>query len=249
MKRLPILPCVFLTTLLLTASGCLVEEPVAQKKQESKEKKKTTNPKEPEGKKVKIGKNVILQILPGDKRRVLINAEVCRREDQLEQLLCRKLTKEHEAILAADVDARHIHAALLAAKAKPGSPVQFRPYKAASGTKIKVLLRYKDKNGDEVTVPAQKWIRNFQTKKDMAYDWVFAGSKLFPPAEMGQEPYYAANDGDVICVSNFDTAMLDLPVNLSNENAQLVFEANTARIPPLNTPVLVILEPVPEAKK
>lgn len=200
-------------------------------------------------KKAAVGKNVYLEIFPGDRRRVVIEAQVCRREDQLEQLLCRKRTKEHEAILTADVDARMIHAALIAAKASPGAPVQYRPYKAAHGTKIKVSVQYKDKDGKTITEPAQRWIRNVKTGKDMEYDWVFAGSRLIPPFEKGQEPYYAANDGDVICLSNFDTALLDLPVELPNANNALIFEANTERIPPVNTPVQVILEPVLEQEK
>jgi hypothetical protein len=36
--------------------------------------------------------------------------------------------------------------------------------------------------------------------------------------------------------------MLDLPVSSTKENADLIFEANTARIPPLKTPVTVVLE-------
>src|SRR5262249_30217569 len=82
----------------------------------------------PATKKVEVGKNVVLEI-QGEKRRVLVRAEVCRRTDQLEQLLCRKRTKEHEAILAADVDARHIHTALILAGAEPGSPVRYVPKK------------------------------------------------------------------------------------------------------------------------
>lgn len=205
------------------------------------------------GKKVAIGgdkSNVYLEILPGDKRRVLVNAYVCRRTDQLEQLLCRKLTKEHEAILAADIDARHIHTALVLARAEPGSPVQFRPeYKPPHGTKIKVFLQYKEK-GQDVIVPAQKWIRNIKTKKDLEYEWVFAGSReLKNPFDPDRPPKYAANDGDVICIANFADAMLDLPVNLSAVNEELLFEAHTERIPPEKTPVTVILEPVLEPKK
>src|SRR5438552_911021 len=60
---------------------------------------------EPEGKKVKVGDNVYLEILPNS-RRVLVEAEVCLREGALEQLLTRKNQKEHEAILTADLDAR-----------------------------------------------------------------------------------------------------------------------------------------------
>ena len=43
--------------------------------------------------------------------------------------------------------------------------------------------------------------------------------------------------------------MLDLPIASSKENEDLVFEAWTERIPPLDTPVVVILEPVVPAKK
>ncbi len=69
------------------------------------------------------------------------------------------------------------------------------------------------------------------------------------PLEKDKPPLYAANSGDVICVSNFAEAMLDLPINSSKNNAELEFEAFTERIPPVGTPVTVILEPVLEAKK
>ncbi len=198
-----------------------------------------------EGKIVPMGKNVFLQVLPGDRRRVLVNAYVCRRTDLLEQLLCRKYTKEHEAILAFDGDARLIHAALIAARAKPGHPVQFQPkYQPAQGDTIQVLLQYRNPKGKTATVPAQSWLRDVKTKKAMEAPWVFAGSKLYEPPEPGQPPSYAANVGDVICVSNFDTALLDLPIRSSAEDDQLTFEAWTDRIPPLGTPVQVILQPV-----
>jgi hypothetical protein len=206
------------------------------------------DPPKAAAKKVEVGKNVFLEV-QGDKRRVLVNAYVCLREGQLEQLMCRKRTKEHEAILAADADARQMHLALVAAKAEPGSPVQFSPkFQVARGTRIKVSLQYED-NGKLVTVPAQRWVRNAKTKKDLDVDWVFAGSFLSKnPLDEKAPPYYAANDGDVICVANFGTAMLDLPINSSKNNDDLAFEANKERIPPLNAKVTVILEPVLEKK-
>jgi hypothetical protein len=203
-----------------------------------------------------FGKNVSFErIAEGDRRRVLIDAYVCLREGQLEQLMCRKQTKEHEAILAADVDARLIHAALIAAGAKTGATVQYKQKGddviviPPSGSRIKVTLQYEEK-GKLITVPAQKWVRDCKTKKDLAYDWVFAGSHLiFDPDDKDKPPFYAANAGDVITVANFEGAMLDLPINSSKQNAELAFEANTDRIPPLETKVTIILEPVPEAKK
>jgi hypothetical protein len=196
-----------------------------------------------------LGNNVSLEI-DGDKRRVLINAVVCLRAGMLEQLLCRTGTKEHESILAADIDAKLVHAALTVAGAEAGSPVQFRPkYTAARGTVIKVYVQYEEK-GETVKVPAQKWVRIIRTQKELTHDWVFAGSMLLENSfQPKAPPIYAANDGDVICVANFESAMLDLPIASSADNDDLDFEAFTERIPPEGTAVIVILEPVVSARK
>jgi hypothetical protein len=202
-------------------------------------------------KKVEMGKNVWLEV-QRDKRCVVVEAEVCLREGMLEHLMCRKRTKEHEAILAADVDARDIHKALLLAKATPGTTVKYKEDGTIippTGTKIKVTLLYKDKE-KPITIAGREWVRDVRTKKSLQHDWVFAGSEFqVNPLEKDKPPLYAANAGDVICVSNFEGAMLDLPINSSKNNAELEFEAFTERIPPLGTPVTVILEPVLEKKK
>lgn len=202
-----------------------------------------------EAKKVEIGKNVFLEV-HGTDRRVLVNATVCLRKGQLEQFLTRTRTKEHEAILAADIDARDVHKALLLAGAEQGKPVAFRPkLTPPSGTTIKVSVEFKE-NGKTVRLPANEWIRNVKSKKNLQVDWVFAGSFLIPdPLDATKKPFYAANDGDVICLSNFDTALLDVPIVSTGDNDDLVFEANTDRIPDLETAVLVILEPVLKKKK
>ncbi len=209
-------------------------------------------------KKTLLGKNVWLET-QGDRRRVVVGAKVCLREGGfgLECLLCRHQTKEHESILSTDADAQIIHAALLAAKAKPGSPVQYIEKDGnvsvvpPSGERIKVLIQYADK-GKEVSVPARQWILNSKTKKDLDGDWVFAGSKLFAnPDEDQKKPVYAANtDGAYICVLNVPTALLDLPINNPNKDPELrELQPHTARIPALETKVSIILEPQMELKK
>jgi hypothetical protein len=205
--------------------------------------------KEAEAKKVQVAPNVVVEV-QGERRRVLVNASVCLREGQLELFLCRKNTKEHEAILSADVDARDVHRALLLARATEGSPVQYRPrYRPASGTPIKVSVTYQDK-GRLVTVPAQSWVKNQKTGKALDSDWVFAGSVLADnPLDPKQPKVYLANDGDMICLSNFETAMLDVPFESSKDNAELTFIAFTERIPPLETKVVVTLEPILDSHK
>lgn len=200
-------------------------------------------------KQVKVGKNIVLEI-QGDQRRVRVNAEVCLQKGLLEQLLTRKGQKEHEAILAADIDARELHLALTLAKAEPGKPVQFRGKLAPpTGTTIKIFLEY-TKDGKQIRIPAQQWIRNIKTKKDLHTDWVFAGSILIPNnLDPKAKPFYGANDGDVITVVNFESACLDVPFLSTKDNADLDFEAHTERIPALKTAVTVVLEPVLEKKK
>ncbi len=220
-----------------------------------------SGPEAPVGTEAAPSTNVFLEVVDG-RRRVLVNAYVCLREGMLEQLLTKKRMKEHEAILAADVDARDIHTALLFAGAVPGSPVKFQPkFAPPSGTPIKITLEYplrlipdpKNKGKflrvlpkkETTRVNARRWVRSVKTKKDLETDWVFAGSILSPdPLDPKRPPYYRANEGDVICVSNFDTALLDVPFNSSKDNDDLSFEANTARIPPLQTSVVVVLQPV-----
>jgi hypothetical protein len=202
--------------------------------------------KAPEVKKVPVGKNVTL-LLQGDKRSVQVEAVVCLREGPLEQLLTRKRAKEHEAILAADIDARDLHKALLLTGAEPGKPVEYQPkFKAPSGPTIKVSVQWEEK-GKLKTEPAQKWVMNGMTRKELNSDWVFAGSR-FIKSEEGKPDYYLANDGDVICVANFESALLDLPFNSSKSDDERSFVAFTERIPPKDTKVTLILEPVLEKK-
>jgi predicted small lipoprotein YifL len=182
----------------------------------------------------------------GDKRRVVVIANVCLRDRKflLEGLLTRKGTKEHEYLLAVDVDADKIHTLLLAAGAKPGSPVTFDPkYSPACGSVIKVSVRYL-KDGKLVSIPAQQWIRDTKTKKDLTQDWVFGGSRFQPDINDPTQKYYLANGGDLVCVANMESAMLDLPVPSARGLEERSFESHTERIPPLDTRVELVFEPV-----
>ena len=196
------------------------------------------------------GKTIFFEKKEDGMRRVHLLTEVCLREGPLEVFVCKNFTKEHEAILRGDADSREIHAALLLAGAEAGSPAKFVPkFQAPTGTKIKVSVTYREK-GKVKSAPAAEWIKNKVTGKDLAHDWVFAGSRLFQdPDNPNANPYYMANNGEVISLSNFPDSMMDLPVKSSKDVSDLIFEINTAKVPPLRTPVLVTLEPVVEKKK
>ncbi|MEZ6141651.1 MAG: YdjY domain-containing protein [Zavarzinella sp.] len=182
-------------------------------------------------------------------RKVHVLAEVCLREGMLEVLLCKNQTKEHESILRTAVDAREIHFALVAMGAKPGSVVKFVPeFVAPKGPKMKISLTYHI-NGKLSTVAAQEWILNKKTEKALEHPWVFAGSRfLKDPDRPNDPPFYTANNGELIVLSNFPDAMLDLPIRSPKEEADLLYDIRTKLVPPLLTKVLVTFELAKEEK-
>ena len=83
--------------------------------------------------------------------------------------------------------------------------------------------------------------------RPMKADWVFAGSRyLVETDEDGRQVrHYQAEGGDVICVANFPTALLDVSIESTATGEQnLLFEAWTERIPPLEADVTLELVPV-----
>lgn len=175
---------------------------------------------------------------------VIIDGEVCLRRGVLEMFACTKGTKEHESVVSLNTQAFLAHAALLSLGAKTGSPVQFQPkYVPASGTEIEITMHWIDQDGKRHKAKAQDWIRNVKTNKAMTHGWVFAGSGFWTDPTTGTR-YYQAEGGDFICVSNFPSAMLDLPIKSTQANDGLLFEAFTEKIPPLGTRVRMVLKVV-----
>src|SRR5688572_14265983 len=84
------------------------------------------------------------------RKAVVIDGEVCLREGQLEMFACPKGTKEHESIVALNCLPEEVHAGLLAAGAKPGTPVKFDPkYVPATGQTIDVTVLWRDETGEK----------------------------------------------------------------------------------------------------
>jgi len=178
---------------------------------------------------------------------VFVDGYVSLNEGLLEMFACPAGTKEHESIVAVHSSAQVIHAALLAVGAKVGHPVQWNPkFVPPTGTEIEIEVRWLDpagnNNGKWQTSRAQQWINDLNTNKPMAYAWVFAGSGFWKDEETGRE-HYLAESGDLICVSNFSSATLDIPAKIGQANDGLFFEADTKKIPPIGTPVRLVLKP------
>lgn len=178
-------------------------------------------------------------------KQVIIGGQIVLSRGPLEMFICPGGSgKEHESIIAANALSSEVHAALMAIDCQPGKSASWNPtYVPAHGPQIEVEIKWRDKDSNEVkSMSARDWIRNVQTKKRMAADFVFGGSLMYKDPDSGQN-YYMGDSGELICLSNFSTATIDINVPSSQDNFDLLFEAFHENIPPLGTHVYAFLKP------
>lgn len=177
-----------------------------------------------------------------DRNQLILGGSVCLREGLLEFFACREKSKEHESIVSLPIKPHLIHAGLLIIGAKPGSPARFDPvFVPAKGEKISILVRWLDTKGDRKEINAQEWIKESKTQKEMSASWVFTGG-LFGNDSKGKKYYLADLSGEIFGVANFPGSILDVPFESTANNDDLYFQPNTEKIPPLDTPVTLILK-------
>ena len=177
-----------------------------------------------------------------DRDRVALGGKICLRDGMLEFFACRKDSKEHESIVALDIPPHLIHAALLVIGAKQGAPAKFNPkFVPPSGDEIEILVRWRDEKTNEIRqIRAQEMVKDEVSDKAMESPWVFTGG-LFGVDPDGKKYYLANVTGEVFGVANFPGSVLDVPFESSSDNSQLSYAANTEKIPPIDSDVLLIL--------
>jgi len=184
-------------------------------------------------------------------RQVRLDAEVCLREGVLEFLLVAWQTKTHESILHTKAKPSHLHAALLMLGLAAGKPARWSGqdesarFLPPAGAKLAVDLLWKDGNGRSRRSAAGAWLRGAEGKKIIYPDkWIFVGSQILPDGK-----YWAELDGEVISVTNFASAVIDVPFKSSNANDSREFFAKTGAIPPKGTKVRVVITALPGSEK
>jgi len=176
---------------------------------------------------------------------VEVAGEVILRRGELELFAYSKAPtpKQHETILLLRSKPESIYHALGLIGLKPGHPVSYdwqtQVTTPAAGDPVDVLVRY-ESEGKKVEASACDWMFDLKRQKPMSRrHWLFAGS-----TRMEDGRFFADIDGTVVTVVNFNSALLSLPNLHSESNAELWLAANTEAIPPVGTPVTLILRPV-----
>jgi hypothetical protein len=175
-------------------------------------------------------------------RVIEVDAEVALREGPLELLACSPQTREHESVLVVRARPMHIHQAMGLIGLEPGNPVRFDAESdkvlPPSGTPLYVAVRLGRGKEAEVVAAGALMRRSGGGEPPEDLPWVFAGSRTFRSGRFGADA-----DGTVVCVVDFDTALVALGALHSADNDQLWLEANTPAIPPRGTPCTLIIAP------
>ena len=154
-------------------------------------------------------------LLDRERKRVLVNAEVCLRRGMLEMLVCLPQTKEHESILKYAGDARTLHAALVAAGLEPGEPVNFSPeFAPPRGPVLDLTLYWNDADGNPRTADGRTWIR---TSTDGWYERDLAALPAGVTLPEGLELRYDAANTDLLWYGRMSEADRDRALALSTD--------------------------------
>ena len=119
-------------------------------------------------------------------KQVVLVGQTCKASYLLEFFATFR-NRDYESVVVVNTKPSIVHAALLVLGATAGHPVQFQPkFVPPTGTELLIEVRWKDKDGKVQSAPAQKWVRNVQTKKALDVNWVFAGSLMYKDPRDGQ---------------------------------------------------------------
>ncbi|MGV3755818.1 MAG: YdjY domain-containing protein [Verrucomicrobiota bacterium] len=171
-------------------------------------------------------------------------AVVNMRSDIVEYWLVNNGGKIHESVLKTEAEPYHIHLAMLliGAKGRPNiSPAQRVEDKTTAGDTIRLSFEYQDEKG-KVKRRAEEAINDKSTQATMTKgDWTYNGSWVFNSA------FVAQRELSIVANIHDHDALINNPRPKREDDENWL--AETKNLPPIGTPVTVIIELVkPYAK-
>lgn len=170
---------------------------------------------------------------------VAVDAFISPRMETLELFACGNGIREHEAVVSIKARPRDVNVALILLGQAPGHPAVWTadgeflpPY----GPVFRVFVEYL-KDGKTLRAEAHEWLKDTVTDKPAKpMTWVFCGG-------VTRKGHFIPDyEGTVVCLANFAAPILDVPFESSDKNAELLFTARAEAVPPVGTPVRLILQ-------
>jgi hypothetical protein len=175
-------------------------------------------------------------------KQIRVECEALHCEAPLEFFCVTAGGNEHESVIRTRAKPSEIHTALLMLGLQPGEPVKYsesaHKWFPPHGPPLNISIEYA-KDGKQFAMPAYKLMRDVHTKKSMPpMSWVFTGSRIM------QDGTYAADvTSYVVSIVNFDLTLIDIPALASSANETLEWETDLDVMPPLGSPMTMIIEP------
>jgi len=150
----------------------------------------------------------------------------------LEQAVCMRNTRDHEAVLVVDLLPSRVHAGLMMLGLDPGAPGSwsYEPIpetdrvrverKPPTGALVEILVRVTDPSGELRELPIADWIAGVRDGAPFpVVPWVFGGSRFerFRPDE--PEFYLADQSGSLVGLVTFGDEVLGLRAVRSDQVA------------------------------
>jgi biopolymer transport protein ExbD len=200
------------------------------------------------------GDDIVIKTLPGiivdtKAKEVRLAGTVCLQKGPLELFVCSQGSREYESVIVVKAKPSHVTFALALLGLAPGQPglrTEGGAFSPPAGAVLDIIARWsveKTENGAKKTevreVPAWKFLKLAGSDQalDRPIEWVYIGR---PEPEALRA---ADREGTVVCLSNFIEAVIDVPFESTNVNADLLYEADFKNVPPQGTPVELIIRP------
>lgn len=169
---------------------------------------------------------------------VELEGKIVLRRGPLELFACSSHTREHESIVAVIARPLRLFEAMGLIGLTPGTPARYdasrRRWTAARGAPLRIDVVVRDGRAERV-FGANEWMRHCDGGAPMERrDWLFAGSRRLPGKR-----FAADVEGTIICVVDFDSALIALPESHTADNTALWLEANPKRVPPVGTTCVI----------
>ncbi len=173
-------------------------------------------------------------------RLVEVDVEVVLRNGALELLACSPRTREHESILTVRARPMHVFQAMGLIGLKPGTPMRYDQSRdrrlAPTGETLDLQVSC-GKGKEKRVGPVERWLLDVRRgRPPERLNWVFAGSPTLPDGR-----FAADVEGTVVCVVDFESALIALGSLHSADTELLWLAANTEAIPPIGTPCTLLI--------
>lgn len=172
------------------------------------------------------------------KRLLTVPAKVNMQSGLVELLASTTTGKLHESVLVVDVDPLYLQLGLLLLGLEPGgNPSSLAEDPQRPGDMMDIWVEWKLKEQPKVKKRAEELILDLRNDAPMQRTpWVFLGSRVYKGRFLAREL------GSLITTYHDSTAIVENPLPSSRDDT--LYEANPDTVPPVGTPVTLIISPV-----